>query len=81
LAQPTARTFAGGVYAPLNDKLRDALSALFGMRWPGVESELALEDREEYRRLCLPGSPDFIVDHPDYYAFFTCSMYSGIVSR
>ena len=81
LEDPVARTFVGDAYAPLSDNLRSALIALFDMRWPGVESELRPEDRAEYRRLCLPESPEFILDHPDYYAFFTCSMFYGKVAR
>lgn len=79
LQEPTARTFAGDVYAPLSDDFRGALTALFQMRWPGVESELAEEDWAEYRRLCLPESPDFILNLPDYYAFYTYSLFSGTV--
>jgi len=81
LKEAAARTFAGDAYAPLSDDLRHALIALFEMRWPGVESELALEDRAEYRRLCRPESPKFILNHPDYYAFFTCTMFRGQVAR
>jgi demethylmenaquinone methyltransferase/2-methoxy-6-polyprenyl-1,4-benzoquinol methylase len=80
LGQPAARTFAGGACAPLSDDVRDGLAALFEMRWPGVESELAAADLAEYRRLCLPESPDFILNHPDYYAFFTYSMFYGRVA-
>ena len=79
LEEPTARTFAGDAYAPLTDDLRSALIALFEMRWPGVETELTQEDRAEFQRLCLPESPDFILNHPDYYAFFTYSMFHGKV--
>ena len=75
-----ARTFAGGAYAPLSDDFRNALIALFEMRWPSVESELTPEDWSEYQRLCLPESPEFIIDHPDYYAFFTCSIFCGKVA-
>ncbi|MBA7544134.1 2-phytyl-1,4-beta-naphthoquinone methyltransferase, chloroplastic [subsurface metagenome] len=81
LEETTARTFAGGAFAPLTDNLRRALTALFQMRWPGVESELTQEDRAEYQRLCLPESPDFILNHPDYYSFFTCSMFHGRAAR
>jgi ubiquinone/menaquinone biosynthesis C-methylase UbiE len=81
LREAAARTFAGDAYAPLSDDLRQALIALFEMRWPDVESELAPGDRAEYRRLCLPESPEFIVNHPDYYAFFTCTMFRGQVAR
>jgi demethylmenaquinone methyltransferase/2-methoxy-6-polyprenyl-1,4-benzoquinol methylase len=51
------------------------------MRWPGAESELSPEDRAAYERLCLPDSPEFILDHPDYYAFFTYTMFSGRVTK
>ena len=81
LEEPTARTFAGDAYAPLTDHIRSGLTALFEMRWPGAEAELAQENRVEYRRLCLPESADFILNHPDYYAFFTYSMFYGKVAR
>jgi demethylmenaquinone methyltransferase/2-methoxy-6-polyprenyl-1,4-benzoquinol methylase len=81
LGELTARTFASEAHAPLTDELRSALIALFEMRWPEVESELTPDHWAEYQRLCLPESPDFIVDHPDYYAFFTHSMFSGKVAK
>jgi ubiquinone/menaquinone biosynthesis C-methylase UbiE len=80
LEELTARTFAGDAHAPLSDEIRSALIALFEMRWPGVEPELTPEDQAEYRRLCLPESPDFILNLPDYYAFFTYSMFYGKVT-
>lgn len=79
LGKPVSFTFSGQAYAPLTDNLRRALIALFEMRWPGVEAELKPEDRTEYQRLCLSKSPDFILNHPDYYAFFTYSMFCGMV--
>ena len=81
LEERTARTFVDDAHAPLTDDLRGALTALFQMRWPGAESELGQEDRAEFRRLCLPESPDFILNHPDYYAFWTYSMFSGKVAE
>jgi len=75
----SARTLVGDVHAPLSPDIRRALEMLFDMRWPGVESELAEAETAEYRRLCLRGSPDFILQRPDYYAFFTYSMFSGRV--
>lgn len=75
LDSPNAQTFVGDAHAPLTDDVRQALIALFEMRWPGVEEELKQEDRAVYRRLCTPESPDFIVNRPDYYAFFTYSMF------
>jgi demethylmenaquinone methyltransferase/2-methoxy-6-polyprenyl-1,4-benzoquinol methylase len=81
LEEAKARTFVGDACAPLSSDLREALTALFEMRWSGVESELTQEDRAQYQRLCLPSSPDFIVDDPDYYAFFTYSMFDGKPGR
>jgi ubiquinone/menaquinone biosynthesis C-methylase UbiE len=79
LENATAQTFVGQAHAPLSDEIRYALTALFEMRWSGVEAELSAEDRADYQRLCLPSSPDFIVNHPDYYAFFTYSIFWGMV--
>jgi demethylmenaquinone methyltransferase/2-methoxy-6-polyprenyl-1,4-benzoquinol methylase len=75
----TARTFVGDVCAPLSGEIRSALTALIEMRWGDVQPELPEEDWAEYQRLCMPESPDFILDLPDYYAFFTYSMFRGRV--
>jgi ubiquinone/menaquinone biosynthesis C-methylase UbiE len=81
LEEPTAQTFAGDVRAPLSDDMRSALVALLEMRWPGVQSEVTPEDWAQFQRLCQPESPDFILDLPDYYAFFTYSMFRGKVAK
>jgi demethylmenaquinone methyltransferase/2-methoxy-6-polyprenyl-1,4-benzoquinol methylase len=81
LEEPNARALAGSVHAPLTADIRSAMSALIGMRWPSVESELQHDDRLEYQRLCDPTSADFILDHPDYYAFFTYSLFWGRVAE
>jgi hypothetical protein len=78
-AQLRAHTFAGTAHAPLSRDLRQALLSLFEMRWPGATAELEPEDAAEFEELCRPGSPDFILDHPDYCALFTCSMFLGTV--
>ncbi len=76
-----ARTFAGDVQAPLDDNLREALAAFFEMLWGDTRSMISDEDWAEYQRLCVPESPDFIAKLPDYYGFFTYTMFSGIVGR
>ena len=40
--------------------------------------KIARGDCAGYQRLCLPESPDFIRDLPDYYALFTYSMFYGV---
>lgn len=81
LQEPTAQVFAGSACAPLSDDIHNALVSLFESRWPGVASELAQEDQAEFQRLCQPESPDFILNHPDYYTFFTYSMFWGKVVK
>jgi len=79
LEKQTAKTFAGNLHAPLSQVEKDSLTALFKMRWNGIEKELSSRDYSDYQRLCLEESPEFIVYQPDYYAFFTYSMFMGRV--
>jgi demethylmenaquinone methyltransferase/2-methoxy-6-polyprenyl-1,4-benzoquinol methylase len=75
-----AQTFVGDVQTPLSRGERAALTSLFEMLWVEPASDASPEDWKEYQRLCKPGSPDFILDEPGYYAFFTYSMFRGKVS-
>jgi ubiquinone/menaquinone biosynthesis C-methylase UbiE len=77
LKETKAKVFADSVCAPLNNEIRQAMVALFAMRWPNVENELSSDDLAEFQRLCLPDSPDFILNLPDYYAFFTYTIFWG----
>ena len=79
MEEVTARTFAGDVCAPLSGEIRSALAALIEMRWVDAEAELSEEGWADYQRLCLAESPEFILNLPDYYAFYTCSMFLGRV--
>jgi len=81
MKESTARTFVGDVHAPLSDKIRNSLISLFQMRWGNPRSELTQEDWAEYQRLCQPESPDFILNLPNYYAFFTYSLFHGKVTE
>lgn len=76
----TAQSFVGTVNAPLRDEVRAELISLFRMRWPGVQSELTPEDWAEFQRLCQPESQDFILNLPEYTAFFTYTLFRGTVS-
>jgi len=80
-AQTKARTVVGTVHAPLDDGVRRALISLFGMLWGEMQSRMDDTDREQYLRLADPDSPEFILGAPDYYAFFTYSMFEGRVAK
>jgi ubiquinone/menaquinone biosynthesis C-methylase UbiE len=75
LAQVEARTFVGEVRAPLSEGDRAALTALLEMLW----TEPTPEDVAEYRRVCRPESPEFILNEADYYGFFTYTLFRGQV--
>ena len=79
LIEPEARTFVTDICPPLNPKIRSALTDLFQMRWQEAHSEVSQEDWAQYQRLCSADSPYFILDVPEYYAFFTYSLFSGRV--
>jgi len=81
LEEPTAQTFVGDAHAPLSDDIRSALISLFQMRWGEPRSELSPEEWEEYQLLSHPQSPHFILNLPDYYAFFTYSLFRGKVAK
>jgi demethylmenaquinone methyltransferase/2-methoxy-6-polyprenyl-1,4-benzoquinol methylase len=74
-----AQTLVGDVQDPLNPGERAALASLFEMLWTEPGPEASPEDWLEVQRLCMPGSADFIVDRPGYYAFFTCTLFRGRV--
>ena len=80
LKEPHAKVFAYSFHAPLHHDIRNALTDLFNMRWPDVAPELSSEDLSEFRRLCQPDSPDFILNLSDYYAFFTYTLFWGKIA-
>ncbi len=77
LKEPRAKVFADSFSSPLSSEVQNALVRIFDMRWPDVELELSSDDQKEFRKLCLPDSPEFILNLPDYYAFFTTTLFWG----
>lgn len=74
-----ARTFVGDAQPPMSEVERKAMAELIGMRWPDVESELSTEDWKKLQWLTNPDSPGYILDSPDYYGFFTYTMFRGTI--
>ena len=81
LKEVKAQTFVSEVQAPFSDGLRAALTALIDMRWSGAESEVDRETWGQYEQLWGADSPDCIMDAPDYYGFFTETLFHGQVAR
>ncbi len=76
--QAEAKPFTEGVCAPLDESIRSALLTLIRMRWLEAEKELSSADRSLYQRITDPSSADFILDQPDYYGFYTYTLFQGI---
>ena len=76
-----ARTFVGDACGPLSGGERAALTSLFEMLWGQPQPGVTPEDWEAFQRLCRPGSTEFILDIPDYYAFFTYTLFEGKAPR
>jgi len=81
LQNVTARTFLGEVQAPLSAGERGALTALFKMLWVEPSNSADSAAWSEYQRVCTPESPDFILNVPGYYAFFTYTVFHGQVPQ
>ncbi|SFG78148.1 demethylmenaquinone methyltransferase / 2-methoxy-6-polyprenyl-1,4-benzoquinol methylase [Desulfotomaculum arcticum] len=79
LSETRAQTFVNNINPPLSQEMRKALVDLFEMRWGEDNPELLEEDQLEYQRLCRDDSPDFILNMPGYYGFFTYSLFGGRV--
>ncbi|MEW6403885.1 MAG: methyltransferase domain-containing protein [Chloroflexota bacterium] len=77
----SARTFVSDIQSPLNSNQRTAITSLFDMLWGTQQPEVSLQDWSEYQRLCNPTSEDFILDLPDYYGFFTYSVFQGKIKK
>lgn len=72
-------TFVETVQGPLSSEMRTAMTDILEMRWPGVEPELSSDDLKLFQKLTDPDSPDFILNLPDYYGFYTYSVFIGRV--
>ncbi|UCD94432.1 MAG: class I SAM-dependent methyltransferase [Candidatus Zixiibacteriota bacterium] len=80
LVRTEAMTFVGNIQAPLHDDAKKAVKMFFEMLWGNVQSKVSPEDWAEYQRLCSMESADCILNLPDYYGFFTYTLFHGSVS-
>ena len=74
-----ARSFVGDIRAPFDPGMETALASLFEMLWGMQQPDVSPDDWQAYQRLCRPDSPDFILHLPDYYGFFTYTLFHGRV--
>jgi demethylmenaquinone methyltransferase/2-methoxy-6-polyprenyl-1,4-benzoquinol methylase len=79
IREPRGLTLAASFSAPLRQEIRAGLEAIVQMRWTGLDDELLENDMALFKRLFSPESQDFLLNQPDYYAFFTYTMFFGLV--
>jgi demethylmenaquinone methyltransferase/2-methoxy-6-polyprenyl-1,4-benzoquinol methylase len=80
LNNPTVQTFVQDFHAPLAEMIKKGLLSLIKMRWEVSRNDLTRDDWDLFQRITQPESPEYILDLPDYYGFFTYSLYKGIRS-
>ena len=81
LEQVNVQTFVQDIHSPLDEGQHTALASLFDMLWGALQPEVSAQDWDAFQRLCNPTSPDFILNIPDYYGFFTYTMFRGRILR
>jgi demethylmenaquinone methyltransferase/2-methoxy-6-polyprenyl-1,4-benzoquinol methylase len=79
LQDPCAQSFVVGAQAPLDENTRNCITWVFQWFWDHLQPNISSDDWEEYQRLCLPESPDFILNMPDYYCFMTYTLFYATI--
>jgi demethylmenaquinone methyltransferase/2-methoxy-6-polyprenyl-1,4-benzoquinol methylase len=79
--EATAQPFTEGILAPLEEPIRSALLTLIQMRWLEAEEELSRADLRLYQRITDPSSPEFILAQPDYYGFYTYTLFRAQIPK
>lgn len=67
----------GEIHAPLSGERTAALADLMAMRWGTSPGELDEEELALYHSLTDPASENCIYHDPDYYGFFTYTLFTG----
>jgi ubiquinone/menaquinone biosynthesis C-methylase UbiE len=74
----SAKTFLADINAPIDENTRNALNIFFQMFWGQSERQVSKEDWNEFKRLCDPNSDDNILQNPNYYGFYTYTIFRGV---
>lgn len=77
LRRPAARTLVADHHAPLDERMRATLAACFAMLWGGLQERLDAGDRDAFRRLCTPQSPECILSQPGYAASISYTLFTA----
>jgi demethylmenaquinone methyltransferase/2-methoxy-6-polyprenyl-1,4-benzoquinol methylase len=76
----TATPLREPLLRPVIESLQMPHLDLFAMLWGQPQPEVSAQDWSAYQRLCRPDSAACILDLPEYYAFFTYSVFEWVVA-
>ncbi len=72
-----AESFIGNIASPLTENDKKALTIFFEMLWGNTASEISKNDWGKFEEICTPGSDNFILNQPDYYGYYTYTLFKG----
>ena len=72
-----ALSFVGDISGPLNENDKKALTILFKMLWENSSKEISQDDWKKFQEIGSPDSDNFIVNQPDYYGYYTYTLFTG----
>lgn len=74
-----AGSYVGDISAPVSDKEKDAVRALFDMLWENSATTLSEDEWRLYRHISSPDSDGYILEDTGYYGFFVYTCFTGRV--
>lgn len=75
----SAETYLYDINAPLSEEVKKALLILFDMLWGESKSEISKNDWRDYSILTNTSSDNFILNNPQYYGYYTYTVFNGKV--
>ena len=75
------KSFVGDIVGPLSENDKTALTTFFQMFWANSKNEVSQEDWKKFNEYCSPESDKFILNDPDYYGFYTYTLFQGTKTK
>lgn len=73
--------FTGSVQAPLREVEKKAVLAFFDMLWAGSKPGVSTKDWAELKKISDSASPEFILNDPGYFAFYSYVMFTATTPK
>jgi len=73
-----ANSFVGDIVEPISENDKRALATFFQMFWGNSSNDVSKDDWQRFKEICSPNSNQFILNQPDYYGYYTYTLFRGI---